>query len=193
MMAGDLRTDAQLLAAARQDPAAFGVLYDRHAVAVLGFFARRTACPATAADLTAETFAEAYASRRRYRDTGDPATAWLFAIARHQLWGFMRRQAVDDRARRRLGITPVALDEHSYERIEELADLHALRGALQDALASLPPQQAEAIRLRVLHELSYADVAGRLGCTEGAARVRVCRGLDRLARLLPHSRQETTT
>src|SRR5215211_2708893 len=109
MMAGHLRTDAELLTAARRDPAAFAAFYDRHAVAVLGFFARRTACAATAADLTAETFAQAYASRRRYRDTGDPATAWLFAIARHQLAGFLRRQAVDDRARRRLGIAPAAL------------------------------------------------------------------------------------
>ena len=192
-MAADPRSDAQLLADARRDPEAFGVLYDRHAVAVLGFFARRTACPATAADLTAETFAQAYASRRRYRDTGAPATAWLFTIARRQLAGFLRSQAVDDRARRRLGIAPATLDERSYERIEELADLRELRGALEAALASLPADQAAAIRLRVLHELSYADVAGRLGCSEGAARVRVCRGLDRLARLLPHPHQETTT
>jgi len=193
MMAGHLRTDAELLTAARRDPAAFAAFCDRHAVAVLGFFARRTTCAATAADLTAETFAQAYASRRRYRDTGDPATAWLFAIARRQLAGFVRRQAVDDRARRRLGIAPSALDDVSFERIEDLADLRALRGALEDALASLPPEQAEAIRLRVLRELSYADVAGRLGCSEGAARVRVCRGLDRLARLLRRPHQETTT
>ena len=45
------------------------------------------------------------------------------------------------------------LDERSYERIEELADLHALRGALETALASLPAEQAAAIRLRVLQEL----------------------------------------
>src|SRR5215211_6407421 len=166
MMAGHLRTDAELLTAARRDPAAFAAFCDRHAVAVLGFFARRTTCAATAADLTAETFAQAYASRRRYRDTGDPATAWLFAIARRQLAGFVRRQAVDDRARRRLGIAPSALDDVSFERIEDLADLR---------------------------ELSYADVAGRLGCSEGAARVRVCRGLDRLARLLRRPHQETTT
>lgn len=181
----DLRSDAELLAAARRDPAAFGVFYDRHAVAVLGFFARRTACAATAGDLTAETFAQAYASRRRYRDTGDPATAWLFAIARRQLAGYVRRQAVDDRARRRLRIEPAALDDRSLERIEELADMRALRAALAHALAALPADQAEAIRLRVLQELSYADVAGRLGCSEGAARVRVCRGLDRLADLVP--------
>ncbi|HEX6238699.1 MAG TPA: sigma factor-like helix-turn-helix DNA-binding protein [Acidimicrobiales bacterium] len=31
------------------------------------------------------------------------------------------------------------------------------------------------------HDLSYAEVASRLGCSEGAARVRVSRGLSRIA------------
>jgi DNA-directed RNA polymerase specialized sigma24 family protein len=36
----------------------------------------------------------------------------------------------------------------------------------------------------VLEDLPYRDVAGVLGCTETAARIRVMRALDRLARLL---------
>ncbi len=93
----DHRSDADLLRAAARDPQAFGVFYDRHADAVLAFFARRTADAQTAADLTAETFAQAFASRRRYRDTGAPASAWLYAIARHQLSYWLRREAVEDR------------------------------------------------------------------------------------------------
>jgi DNA-directed RNA polymerase specialized sigma24 family protein len=38
--------------------------------------------------------------------------------------------------------------------------------------------------LRVGHDLPYAEVARRLGCSEGAARVRVTRALTRLADLL---------
>jgi DNA-directed RNA polymerase specialized sigma24 family protein len=37
-----------------------GILYDRHASAVLGFLYRRTADPDMATDLTAETFAQAF-------------------------------------------------------------------------------------------------------------------------------------
>ena len=42
-----------------------------------------------AADLTAETFAAAHASCKRFRDVGAPAQAWLFTIAPRQLSHFI--------------------------------------------------------------------------------------------------------
>jgi RNA polymerase sigma-70 factor (ECF subfamily) len=180
----DPRSDAELLRAARRDPAAFGVFYDRHADAVLAYFTRRTADAQTAADLTGETFAQAFASRRRFRSMGAPATAWLFAIARHELNHWLRRRAVEDRARRRLGLERLELDDEAIARIEELADLPALQAAVAGALAQLPPGLAEAVALRVRDELPYDVVASSLGCSEAAARVRVSRGLTRMADLL---------
>ena len=178
------RTDAELLAASARDAEAFGIFYDRHAERLLTYFARRTWDAQDAADLTAETFAAAFAARRRYRDTGAPAFAWLLGIARHQLHHALRRQRIDDRARRRLHLERVALDDTSLTRIEELADLRAIRPRLSAALEQLPPAMARAVELRVADELPFAEVARRLGCTEGAARVRVSRGLHQLADLL---------
>jgi RNA polymerase sigma-70 factor, ECF subfamily len=70
-------SDGDLLRRSTRDPEAFGAFYDRHAVTVLVYFQRRTACAESAADLTAETFATAFRSRRRYRDTGAPAIACM--------------------------------------------------------------------------------------------------------------------
>jgi RNA polymerase sigma-70 factor (ECF subfamily) len=179
-----MERDADLLRRSARDPEAFGVFYDRYAERLLTYFARRTWDAQEAADLTAETFAAAFAARGRYRDTGAPAFAWLLGIARHQLHRALRRQRIDDRARRRLHIERVALDDASLARIEELADLRAIRATLAAALDQLPPAMARAVELRVTHELPFAEVARRLGCTEGAARVRVTRGLHRLAHLL---------
>jgi RNA polymerase sigma factor (sigma-70 family) len=178
------RTDAELLAGSARDPEAFGIFYDRYAERLLAYFARRTWDAQEAADLTAETFAAAFAARRRYRDTGAPAFAWLVGIARHQLHHALRRQRIDDRARRRLNLERTALDDTSLARIEELADLRAIRPTLSAALEQLPLDMAQAVELRVTKELPFAEVARRLGCTEGAARVRVTRGLHRLADLL---------
>ena len=75
----DLLTDDELLRS--DDPEAFGVFYDRHVKALLGYFARRTFDAEEAADLTAETFASALAARRRFKPGGAPASAWLFTIA----------------------------------------------------------------------------------------------------------------
>jgi RNA polymerase sigma factor (sigma-70 family) len=177
----EARSDAELLRRSARDPEAFGVFYDRHAATVLAYFQRRTACAETAADLTAETFAAAFCSRRRYRDTGVPAIAWVLGIARHVLADSIRNEGVEDRARRRLGLERVELDDEALRRIEELADLAPVRERLDAALAELPPDSAEAVRLRVDAELPYAEVARRLGCTEGAARVRVARALTKLA------------
>src|SRR5207237_10827601 len=101
----DQRSDAALLLASRDDPAAFVELYRRHAEDLLRYFARRTLDPEAAAELTAETFAEAYASRRNYRDTGTNGVAWLYGIARHQLGRFFRTGSIDAAARKRIGLS----------------------------------------------------------------------------------------
>lgn len=180
------RSDAELLRASKRDPEAFGEFYDRHAAAVLAFLHRRTACPQTALDLTAETFAAAFAARRRYRETAAPALAWLLAIARHKLVRTLERKRVDEGARRRLRLERRELDDASYERIEELSATAELRAQVEDALGSLTPGVAQAVTLRVVLELPFAEVARRLDCSEGAARMRVARGLSQL-----HERLET--
>jgi RNA polymerase sigma factor (sigma-70 family) len=180
----DERSDTQLLLASAQDPVAFVEVYRRHAEDLLRYFARRTLDPEAAAELTAETFAEAYASRRTYRDTGVNGVAWLYGIARNELSRFFRSGRIDAAARRRIGLPQQELPPEDYERIEELVDLAPIRDAMVEALDTLADEQREALRLRVIEGLSYGDVAARLGCAETAARQRVSRGLRRVALVL---------
>lgn len=174
-------SDAELILESVDDAERFGALYDRHVDAVLAFHHRRTHCAQTAADLTAETFAAAFTSRGRYRDTGAPARAWLFTIARRQLSHYIRHEEVASRARRRLGVQLGRLPDAEVDHIEALAETSSRRDDLERALASLPPAQAEAVRLRIALDLPYREVARQLGCSEGAARVRVSRALTRLS------------
>lgn len=185
----DALDDGDLLLLSVRRPEAFVTFYERHAEPLLRYFARRTLQADVAAELTAETFAQAYASRGRYRATGADAGAWLYAIARHQLAGFLRRGAVDARARRRLGMPQRDLAPEDHERIERLADLPAMRGTVGDALSRLPVGERRAVSLRVLEERTYAEVAGALACSQDAARARVSRGLRRLQLLLEPERE----
>ena len=177
-------TDASLLHASATRSEAFGMFYDRHAEAVLRFLHRRTDCAETAADLCAETFAAAFVHRRRFRDTGTSARPWLYGIARNLLGHYLRRQRVSDRYRRRIGAAPVVLDDDELLRVDELADIGPYRHEIRAAIEQLPEGTADAVVLRIGHDLPYAEVASRLGCSEGAARVRVSRGLARLADLM---------
>ena len=74
------------------------------------------------------------------------------------------------------------------ERILDLAGLGSLRAVIAQELSRLSGEQRDALQLRVVDELPYADVASRLGISEQAARMRVSRGLSALARAVENAR-----
>ncbi len=170
-----------LLVRARVDPEAFGQFYDLHSAAVLRWFLGHTGSPHTAMDLAAETFAQALACLHRFDPARGTGTAWLFGIAAHQYHRFLRRGAVDRRYRARLWVATPAVTADDVERIVDLADADRLSPRLHAALGELSDPVRAAVELRVGHDLPYAEVAARLGCTEGSARLRVLRGLRQLA------------
>jgi RNA polymerase sigma factor (sigma-70 family) len=187
-------SDEAVLAASADQSGPFSIFYRRHAVALLAFFARRTFDGQVAADLMAETMAEAYASRQRYRDRGPgSAYAWLMAIARHKLSHYLRHLVVEERARRRLSIVTPAIDADDLRRIEELIDFEQIGRAVATAFCQLRSEQREALRLRVLEGRSYAEAARLLGCSEQAVRARVSRGLHKLARHLELANVDSRT
>lgn len=179
-------SDGQLLALSTTDPDAFGAFYDRFEEEVLGFLWRATQRADVAADLTAEVFAAALSSAGLFRAELGCARGWLFGIARHELADAWQRGRVEDRARRRLGLERMALDDDALERIEELG-AHGSSGALR-LLEDLPDDQRVAVKGRVLQERSYDELAQSLRCSQSVVRQRVSRGLRSLRQRLEQSR-----
>jgi RNA polymerase sigma-70 factor (ECF subfamily) len=163
-----------LLEAAREDPRAFRELYDRYAARIYAFHLGRVRDDHAAHDLTAETFAQVWISRTRFRDEANGSAApWLFGVARNVLLASVRRGRLERAACERLGIVA------ELDRPHTQPDESWLEG-LDEALAALPPGQREAIELRVVDDLDYAGIAQQLDTTPSAARVRVHRGLAAL-------------
>ena len=174
------RTDAQLMRGS-SDPAVFAELYRRHSSTVYSWFRRRLEW--AAADLTAETFAQAWLSRRRFRDERDgSALPWLLGIARNVLRESARRDRIETRARAKLGLPLDLAADDGYDQVEERL---SPRSALAESLAELPSHERRALELRVVDELSYDDVAKELAIRPAAARLRVSRALRRLAVTTP--------
>ena len=158
------------------------VLYAKHREALLTWFVRRTADTQIALDLWSETFAQVVAGRRRFRHRGEDETAaWLYTIAKRQLARYHRRGDAERRALRRLGVERPDADDVLVAEIERRAGLDSLRRDVAAALATLSDPVRAAVELRVVRELDYPDIAGRLGISEPAARARVSRGLLALA------------
>jgi RNA polymerase sigma factor (sigma-70 family) len=172
------------------DAAGFVAMYDAHSEALLRYFARRTLDPEAAFDLTAETFAEAFASRDHFDPSRGDEAAWLYGIARHELGSYLRRFQVERRARERIGLPIRQLSPDDYDRVEALIDFAEVGRQMRSALRDLPSEQREAVVYRVIEELSYEQIAERLGCSEDAVRARVSRGLRSLARAMSGSEND---
>ncbi len=181
----DRRCDQELLTATSHgDGEAFGEFYERHEDVVLAYFLRRSARADVAADLAAETFAQALRSAHRFSPGPAPAIAWLFGIARNVLADSFRRGRVEDAARNQLGMSALTLDRDTLESIEKI-DADAV---VEGLLAQLPRDQRAAVRARIVDGRAYSDIARELVCSESVVRKRVSRGLDQLRRYMEANR-----
>jgi RNA polymerase sigma-70 factor (ECF subfamily) len=167
-----------LAAAQRGDEQAFAALY-RDAQPVVLRYLRVAADPGTAEDVAAETWLSVVRGLGKFRGDEQAWRGWLMTTA--------RRRAIDaGRLRDRQPTVPLEPgDEPAAAPAAEALALEGLDTTAALALvATLPPQQAEAIVLRVVAGLEPKQVAAVLGCSAGAVRVSVHRGLKRLAELL---------
>lgn len=143
---------------------------------MLAFMMRRVVDAELAADLTAETFAAAMLTVRRFDPDRGTASAWLFGIARNVLGRSLARQQVEHRARQKLGIRHLSVTSDALAEIEALeSDAH-----VSSTLADLPPSEASAVRARIIEGKSYPQISQDLRVSPQVVRKRVSRGLARL-------------
>ncbi len=157
--------------------ARFRAVYGASYQAVLAYCIRRTTTPQDAADAVADTFLVAW---RRLDDlpAGDAETHWLLATARRVLSNQRRgeRRFVELRARL---ATEISTHSLSVEMPSEADDR-----AFADAFARLTPEERDILGMSAWEELSSEQIGAVLGCSPGAARIRLHRARQRLRRLI---------
>jgi RNA polymerase sigma-70 factor (ECF subfamily) len=163
--------DAALRRARAGDEGAFGELWCALQPRLLRYLAVKA--PAVADDVAGETWLQVVRDLARFRGGFDDFRAWLFTVARNR--------AID--AARASSARPVVLmpELPDVAAAAASAETQALeRLSTQQALqlvASLPPDQAELVALRVVAGLDVASVAAITGRSPGAVRVGVHRAL----------------
>jgi RNA polymerase sigma-70 factor, ECF subfamily len=149
----------------------FERLYAAEAQGLFAFLAYRTGDRALAEDLLADAFERAL--RGRFNPRRGSAKTWLYAIALNVWRDHARRAAAEGRALERTGVLPEVAGDPGVETLGE-------RDALQRALATLAPEEREAIALRFGAELTVPEIAKLLGEPLTTVEGRVYRALRKL-------------
>ena len=172
----DFDSDELLVAAARETPADFGALYERHMPRVYRYLVTRSSTRDEAADLTQLVFVRAMASLANYRPDRAPFVTWLFRIARNA--------ATDAHRRRKSTVSwdglpeaPSAVDGHDPEAA---ALRHERLNRLREHLALIDPPKRELLALRFAGELSLREIASVVGKTESAVKKQLARTIAKL-------------
>lgn len=135
-----------------------------------------------AMDLTQETFLKAWRSLGAFRGEASFST-WLYRLCSNVCIDHLRREG-------KRKVIPLHTEEDGEERTFDVADpapgpqerLEAAdqRQQVADALQSLEPEYREALTLRVLHDMSYADIADVLQVREGTVKSRIARAREKM-------------
>jgi RNA polymerase sigma-70 factor (ECF subfamily) len=153
----DQPSDAILLARlAADDASALDALLARHWSPLTTFLARLTGSEDAAEDAAQETFCRLWERRRSWRPAGS-VVGLLFRLARNIAISEHRHLRAEERA---ADVAAVGAPHH--HEIPELPDTE-LRAAIERAIGSLSPRRREVFLLRVVHDLSYKEIAAITG------------------------------
>jgi RNA polymerase sigma-70 factor (ECF subfamily) len=134
-----------------------------------------------AEDLLAEALARGWYSRHRFRDPGGgSAGPWLQGIAANLVRDYHRSGAIEQRARRRLGLLLDVGASTAFDAVDERMEAASRYAAVRERLHELPADQRAALELRVVDELDYDEIGERLSVSSVTARTRVHRALKAL-------------
>ena len=165
------------------DAAAFEVLYQRHRGPLFRFLLGQLRDRPLAEELYQDVWQKVIGARAGWEPDAAFST-WLYRIAHNRLndhWRAARHRpaAPDDADERTARLADACTPEL-------LADEHAQRLQLRQALAELPPEQQEVVILRLEQELSLEEIGAITGVGRETVKSRLRYALDKLrARLNP--------
>lgn len=178
-------SDSGLISRAQSgDVDAFGELYQRYVSPIYRYIRMRVQETRTAEDLTEMVFLRSFEALPTYRERGHPFSAYLYRVARNILVDHYRSNRAD------VPLDEVDLDDGEQGALEDGLIRQDRDRAIRKALASLPSEYQEVIRLRVAMALPTSTVAEWMRRSEGSVRVLLHRALKALRKKVDEVDQE---
>lgn len=164
-----------------RDKGAFAQLFDYFAPRLKAFMMKKGADPATAEDLVQETMIAIWNKAPLYVAGRGAVSTWVFTIARNQRIDRLRRE-----------------NNHHYADIDDYDEPSGDPGSdqvlidfeagqhVRAALAELPEEQMEVIRLAYIDDLAQSEIAARLRLPLGTVKSRMRLAYGRLRQKLEY-------
>jgi len=181
----------------KQDPEAFGRLYDRYYQLVFGFMYNRTGHAEVAKDLTSETFFQALKNFHKYKPQKNvPFKSWLFSIAVAQVANYYRQRS------KMMTITteeaPELVDREEYRpdiayRLgEDEGELKQQIELLHGFLKELSPKYQTMITLRYFSHMTVPEIAQITKTKEGTIKSILHRAIKQLQEYMDATKQSAS-
>lgn len=161
----DLSEEVALINAAKTDPEAFGLLYERYVERIYNYIYFRVGGTGDAEDLTAKVFFKALRNIGGYRHMGLPFSAWLYRIAHNLVANYHRdRFKIQEISIENL----IVEDTNRSSAPEHMMETKQENDFLMSLVNDLSSQKRELIILKYVQKLSNEEIGQIFGKTEGA-------------------------
>jgi RNA polymerase sigma-70 factor (ECF subfamily) len=174
----------------RGEDTAWSALLQTHTRKIYNLCYRFTGRTSESEDLTQEVFIKIFQTLKSFDAAQGTFVTWLHRVARNHLVDHYRRTR-KDRMTSSIEDELGGLEEKPGATIEPAAHLEhrEQKERLQRALEKLSPDLREAVVLRDLQDLDYAEIAQVLTVPEGTVKSRINRGRLELGRVLKRMEQ----
>jgi len=169
---------SMIVAIARvQNRACFSELFLHFAPRLKAFFVRLGVLPGLAEDLAQEVMMTVWHKADYFDPARASATTWIFTIARNLRIDLGRRE-------RRPALSEGFVDLLEEPDPDEGAQSAEREQRIRAALAQLPGEQADVIRLSFFEDRPHAEIATRLAIPLGTVKSRIRLAMNRLRALV---------
>lgn len=158
------RDESLLVEQAKNDPEAFGWLYEKYVQKIYNYIYYRTGNHHDAEDLTAKTFHRAMKHILYYEQRGVPFSAWLYRIAHNVVANWHR-----DRSRRKvIALDDLVLHQQRRQSPEGFVEDSEEKRELLKAIRCLPADRQQLLILKFVESMSNEAIGQIMGRSEGA-------------------------
>lgn len=189
MKYSDLRDEDLLAAIGRREREALEALYNRYASAVYSLAIHMLRDEGAAEEVTQDVFFNVWRRAGSYRPRRGSVTAWLFSIAHHRTIDELRRRR-REQSQLQPGVDLANRPSDSSGDPVRHASLSMERSRLEEALATLRPEQREVVELAYFRGMTHSEIARALGQPLGTVKTRMRLAIKRLREVLGPMAQE---